>query len=242
MSYNPGRGFTITSTHGERTISGKKDNHTGSDFGADLGTAVPAAAEGEVWYIKEGHDTYGNVIILRHRGADGNYFYTLYGHLDSIEDFDLNETVDAGRTLGTVGNTGNADGYHLHFEIIDPPWNLTHGKNPEGGIGVEEDTYRIDNDNFTNWPSSGAYDGRQSSSDSHTIQGMSILDWMLQGYPEETIKRAKENAKRDMEEIQRKKRSGSSSSSGETLERRGEKVWRIEDDGSTRGYVKKWSL
>ncbi len=36
-------------------------------------------------------------------------------------------------------------------------------------------------------------------------------------------------------------RRANASPSGETLERRGDKVWRIEDDGSSRGYVEKWS-
>ncbi len=108
-------------------------------------------------------------------------------------------------------------------------------------LGIPGGVRRENPTTFGNWPDSGSSDGSQSSSDSHTIQGMSIIDWMLQGYPEDTIKKAKKEAKRDMEEIQRKKRSGTSSSSGETLEWRGDKVWRIEADGSSRGFVKEWS-
>lgn len=46
---------------------------------------------------------------------------------------------------------------------------------------------------------------------------------------------------RENESSSHTNQASTSSSSGETLERRGKKVWRIEDDGGTRGYVKPWS-
>jgi len=51
------------------------------------------------------------------RGNDGTeYFYT---HLAAYADVAPGQKVSAGRTIGYVGDTGNAKGGppHLHFEI-----------------------------------------------------------------------------------------------------------------------------
>jgi len=140
MPYNPGSEFNISSGYGRRNDA---DNHTGVDYAAANGTDVPAAAEGQVWYVRKGHPTYGNVIILKHTGADGSNYYTLYAHLKRVENFLLDQVVDAGTTLGTVGRTGNARGDHLHFEVIDTSRELTHEINSKDRIGLERDTDRI---------------------------------------------------------------------------------------------------
>lgn len=66
------------------------------------------------------HGTYGNLVILDHtpeipdKVEDRNsklncYIYTLYGHHDGIK-VSPNQRVSKGKTIGTVGNTGNAKG------------------------------------------------------------------------------------------------------------------------------------
>jgi murein DD-endopeptidase MepM/ murein hydrolase activator NlpD len=55
---------------------------------------------------------YGKAVILDH----GNGVTTLYGHLRSVR-VESAEVVPKGAVIGTVGRTGNATNYHLHFEL-----------------------------------------------------------------------------------------------------------------------------
>ena len=50
-------------------------------------------------------------IELEHANAEG----TIYAHLDQVT-VALGQAVDQAAQLGTVGNTGNSFGAHLHFE------------------------------------------------------------------------------------------------------------------------------
>ena len=71
-----------------------------------------AAADGVV-RIAGSHKSYGSYLRLLH--ADGDE--TLYAHMQYLF-VKAGETVTAGQILGTVGETGNATGPHLHFEIL----------------------------------------------------------------------------------------------------------------------------
>jgi len=90
--------------------SGKK--HDGIDIAAPEGSAVLAAAEGEIIYSDDGIRGYGNIVMLKH--DDG--FITVYAHneenLVKVGDF-----VRRGEIIGKVGNTGHSSGPHLHFEV-----------------------------------------------------------------------------------------------------------------------------
>lgn len=58
--------------------------------------------------------TYGNYVKILH----DNGYYTLYAHLNSVK-VNKNAHVKRGDILGTMGNSGNANGTHLHFEVRD---------------------------------------------------------------------------------------------------------------------------
>ena len=88
------------------------DFHIGNDLAAAEGTPVLAAADGVV-RIAGSHKSYGSYLRLLH--ADGDE--TLYAHMQYLF-VKAGETVTAGQILGTVGETGNATGPHLHFEIL----------------------------------------------------------------------------------------------------------------------------
>lgn len=90
------------------------NGHRAIDIGAYTGTPVTAADSGYVVSSQTGgwNNGYGNMVTIDH----GNGYVTLYAHLHSIY-VRQGENVSKGQQLGTVGNTGNSTGPHLHFEV-----------------------------------------------------------------------------------------------------------------------------
>lgn len=85
--------------------------HDGIDIKAPEGTPIKAADEGKAVYVSSMRG-YGNMVILKHKDD----FYTVYAHnkKNIISDGDK---VSKGEVIALVGDTGNADGCHLHFEV-----------------------------------------------------------------------------------------------------------------------------
>jgi murein DD-endopeptidase MepM/ murein hydrolase activator NlpD len=81
--------------------------------GGDLGRPVVAVASGTVVTARVGMNkpSYGQYVVIDH----GNGESSLYAHLDSVL-VTVGQVVQSGTQLGTVGETGNASGPHLHFE------------------------------------------------------------------------------------------------------------------------------
>ncbi len=78
----------------------------------DIGDSVIAAAAGIVTTaVPDGTRGYGRHVVIDH----GNGESSLYGHLSTVT-VGVGQMVDQGTLLGTVGETGNATGPHLHFE------------------------------------------------------------------------------------------------------------------------------
>ena len=86
--------------------------HTGVDFTAPVGTIVGSTAAGQISVATWG-PSYGNWIEIDHGGG----YKSRYAHLDEIWVWE-GQWVSANEFIGTVGNTGNSSGAHLHFEII----------------------------------------------------------------------------------------------------------------------------
>ncbi len=86
--------------------------HTGVDFVAAVGTIVGSTAPGQVT-VATWDPSYGNWIEIDHGGG----YRSRYAHLNEIFVRE-GEWVQANTYIGTVGNTGNSSGAHLHFEII----------------------------------------------------------------------------------------------------------------------------
>lgn len=97
----------VTSRYGKR----RGRAHDGIDIGAPKGTAVKAAAAGEVLYAAA-HGSYGNLVVLKHPGD----LVTVYAHND-INLVRKGQRITAGQMIGKVGQTGRATGPHLHFEV-----------------------------------------------------------------------------------------------------------------------------
>lgn len=104
---------TITSRYGSRSSPGGvgSTNHKGLDIAAPNGTSIYAAADGTVEF--SGYKgSLGNLVIINH----GNGIKTYYAHCSSLK-VSSGQKVSAGTNIATVGKTGTATGYHLHFEI-----------------------------------------------------------------------------------------------------------------------------
>ncbi len=78
----------------------------------DADDPVVAAAPGVVIRAEpRGTSGYGHWVMLEHPSGER----TIYAHLTDVT-VALGQAVDQGTLLGTVGETGNAYGTHLHFE------------------------------------------------------------------------------------------------------------------------------
>lgn len=88
--------------------------YNGVDLGAANGTAIRAAAAGEVIISKGSgwNGGYGSYIVIKH--ANGTQ--TLYAHT-SANYVTPGQTVAQGESIGAVGSTGQSTGSHLHFEV-----------------------------------------------------------------------------------------------------------------------------
>ncbi len=103
----------ISSRYGERVnpITGTAQFHNGIDLAAPIGTEVMASRAGTVQKVSY-NDICGNFISILHE----NNYETVYCHLKKVF-VQLNQQVQSGMIIGTVGNTGMTTGPHLHFEI-----------------------------------------------------------------------------------------------------------------------------
>ncbi|MBI1861690.1 MAG: M23 family metallopeptidase [Deltaproteobacteria bacterium] len=86
--------------------------HDGIDIVAQEGVPVKCARGGHVIYAHDRIGGYGNMIIIRH--ADS--YSTVYAHLSAIN-VRKGQFAGKGQVIGKVGQTGHAEGPHLHFEV-----------------------------------------------------------------------------------------------------------------------------
>lgn len=100
--------FRVVSEFGVR---GKRQ-HRGIDMAAPQGTPIRAAADGVVIYAgtQRGH---GRLVVLQHDERT----VTLYSHNEDNL-VRKGQKVVQGQVIATVGHSGNAQGYHVHFEFI----------------------------------------------------------------------------------------------------------------------------
>jgi peptidoglycan hydrolase CwlO-like protein len=97
--------------------------HAGVDI-ANRGGNVPiyAAADGVV--IRSYYSSsYGNAIFVAH-SINGQTWTTVYAHM-SNRSVGSGAVVSRGQRIGTMGNTGQSYGQHLHFELHKGSWNAS---------------------------------------------------------------------------------------------------------------------
>lgn len=106
---------------------GGKPNQ-GINIQASSGTPIKAASGGTVAYAGNELRGYGNLVLIQH----GDGLVTAYAHAGSLS-VKKGDTVSAGQTIGTVGQTGAVDQPQLHFEVrknsqpVDPSQYLPKG-------------------------------------------------------------------------------------------------------------------
>jgi septal ring factor EnvC (AmiA/AmiB activator) len=85
--------------------------HNGITIAADRGEPVRAVHGGRVLFA-DWVKGYGNVIIIDH----GNHYYSVYAHLEEFFR-DVNQTVEPGDVIATVGDSGAMGTAGLYFEL-----------------------------------------------------------------------------------------------------------------------------
>ena len=116
---------------------GYNDNHHANDIvgGGYTLDYVVAHTEGKVIILQDGYNnikgstrntSYGNFVKIEHK----NGYATLYAHMQKGLLVKNGEYVEKGQRLGYMGDSGNANGAHLHFEV----WKDGTRINPENYI------------------------------------------------------------------------------------------------------------
>lgn len=118
-----GHVFPIRGRHdyggdGARFGAGRSGHsHQGQDVFARCGTRL-VAARGGVVKFKQYHSAAGHYLVIDGDRTDVDYAYM---HLQQASPFDEGDRVHTGQQIGRVGETGNARGCHLHFEMWGAP-------------------------------------------------------------------------------------------------------------------------
>ena len=90
--------------------------HNGIDIKADKTTVVLSSAAGVIESIKN-DPRYGLTVTISHEEG----FKTIYSNLLTAEFVSVGQTIEQGRTIGTVGESASfeiAEEAHLHFEML----------------------------------------------------------------------------------------------------------------------------
>jgi peptidase M23-like protein len=91
--------------------------HQGQDVMAACGTKLVAARGGTVQYTGY-QGAAGNYIVIDQKGSGED---NAYMHLQAPSPLATGDRVGTGQYIGNVGDTGDAQGCHLHFEVWSAP-------------------------------------------------------------------------------------------------------------------------
>lgn len=91
--------------------------HQGQDTMAACGTPLVAARGGTVQYAGYQYAA-GNYLVVDGKGTGLDF---MYAHLAEPSPLHEGDTVRTGQPIGLVGDSGDAQGCHLHFEIWTAP-------------------------------------------------------------------------------------------------------------------------
>ena len=114
----PIRGPHDYGSSGSRFGAGRSGHsHQGQDMFARCGTKMVAARAGRVKF-NQYHSAAGYYVVIDGYETKNDYVYM---HLQERSPFRAGERVQTGQMIGRVGDSGNAQGCHLHFEMWSAP-------------------------------------------------------------------------------------------------------------------------
>jgi len=103
----------LSSLAGHRSDGGRRSVHAGVDIAVPAGTPVIAPADGVVERIKHDAGGYGLYVDVRHPATG---YRTRYAHLSRTL-VGVGQSVRRGAVIALSGESGNARGAHLHYEV-----------------------------------------------------------------------------------------------------------------------------
>ena len=92
-------------------------SHQGQDVFARCGTKLVSARAGTVQF-NQYHSAAGYYLVVDGYKSDFDYVYM---HLQDRSPFKPGDRLQTGQMIGRVGDTGNASGCHLHYEMWTAP-------------------------------------------------------------------------------------------------------------------------
>ncbi len=115
---------SITTEFGVQRIAQERGCyiHKALDMVAAAPRSVVWASQSGIVVLKERYVHSGNTIVIDH----GWGILSMYFHLEEYANIEVGQKIKKGNPIGTMGKTGYANGYHLHWEIrvgnvaIDP--------------------------------------------------------------------------------------------------------------------------
>ena len=93
-------------------------SHQGQDIFAACGTPLVAVSRAKVKFVSY-QGSAGNYVVIRNKKLHQDY---MYAHLATRASVSKGQVVMPGQQIGIVGQTGNARGCHLHFELWLGKW------------------------------------------------------------------------------------------------------------------------
>ena len=109
--------FPVPSRHSYGDGVGAGRDHQGQDIFARCGKRVLAARGGRV-QLRDTHYAAGNYLVVDGRRTRVDYVYM---HLRRNALAREGERIANGERIGKIGQSGNASGCHLHFEMWSRP-------------------------------------------------------------------------------------------------------------------------
>jgi len=105
----------ITTDFGVQRIAQERGcyTHKAIDMVAAAPRSVVWASQSGVVILKNRYVHSGNTIIIDH----GYGILSMYFHLETFANIEVGQKIRKGNPVGTMGKTGYANGYHLHWEI-----------------------------------------------------------------------------------------------------------------------------